>query len=120
MGGAVTHPEPIYLAERLNQWMPAQGFTTERLAKRLGVSQRQVTRWRDGAGVSLKNARALAELMGCDASDFYETGTFGEGLRLEHIEKRLDRIEGSLQLPPLQPPETGLREIETALTSERL
>ena len=52
--------------EALRSWRRAQGLTQTDLAGRLGVSQRTVSLWEQGAPISPENLRNLREKGGCD------------------------------------------------------
>jgi DNA-binding XRE family transcriptional regulator len=54
------------IGESLRSWRREQGITQTELAGRLGVSQRTVSLWEQGAPISPENLRNLRERGGCD------------------------------------------------------
>lgn len=54
------------VGDSLRTWRRDQGITQTELAARLGVSQRTVSLWEQGAPISAENLRNLRERGGCD------------------------------------------------------
>lgn len=52
------------LGSRLRTWRKAQGLTQTELASRLGISQRTVSLWEQGAVISVENLKHLREKLG--------------------------------------------------------
>lgn len=56
---------PSHLGEELRSWRKQQGLTQSALATLLGVSQRTVSLWEQGAPISADNQKKLREKAGC-------------------------------------------------------
>lgn len=57
--------EPFHLGEELRAWRKQQGLTQAALSAKLGVSQRTVSLWEQGATISAENKQKLREKAGC-------------------------------------------------------
>lgn len=62
---AVEPTAPSHLGEELRAWRKQQGLTQTALSAKLGVSQRTVSLWEQGAPISAENQKKLREKAGC-------------------------------------------------------
>lgn len=58
--------EPSF-ADTFEQLRIARGWSPAEVARRLGVYATEVSRWRHGGGISIKNVRKVADLFGVDS-----------------------------------------------------